>query len=319
MELPTAFNLRALRVFNMVVEAGNMTRAAKNLNVTQSSISETISQLEDAVGAKLFERDMRPIRLTASGAHLHQHSNRLLQSAEEVFNSVRGAGAIGLPSLTIAMVESVVDILGPTLVGQLNHMALQWRIWSGNSQENQTALLNRSAEIIISGSSELEDLDGSELFPLVQESFVVIVPPAWNVTNPDPTDLADRPFIRYSLRSAIGQQIERQINRMRLPLPFRSEFDTISGVQSAVANGLGWSFSTPLCLINEANSLDNVVVAPLKRAAFTRRLTLVGRKGLSDQAPSILARVAREAIQNRINETLQGPRRWMASHIEVLG
>src|SRR3546814_11031282 len=85
------------------------------------------------------------------------------------------------------------------------------------------------------------------------------------------------PFVRYSLRSAIGRQIEGQLNRLRLNVPIDAEFDTASSQLSAVANGMGWSLSTPLCLLQEVRQLDRLRVEPLPRGRFTRPISPIGR------------------------------------------
>lgn len=317
MELPSAFNLRALRVFIMVAESGSMTKAASSLRITQSSVSESISLLEEVLETKLFDRHVRPIRLTHSGTRLYQKSYALLQNAADAFNTVRDTSALGLPSLTLAMVESTADILGPILVRQLSHVAARWRVWTGSSPDNNAALMNHSADIIITASDDLDDVDGLDRFTLVRENFIIIAPRSWDAENLALSDLAERPFIRFSRRSAIGQQVERQTNRLRMRLPFHAEFDTIAGVQSTVAAGLGWTFSTPLCLINDIASFDMLTVLPFRRAQFSRRVTLIGRKGMIGEAPATLAGVARNALRELIDGSLVA--RWprIAEEIQI--
>src|SRR3546814_2323809 len=83
------------------------------------------------------------------------------------------------------------------------------------------------------------------------------------------------PFGRYSLRSAIGRQIEGQLNRLRLNVPIDAEFDTASSQLSDVGDGMCWSLSTPLCLLQEVRQLDRLRVEPLPRGRFTRPISLV--------------------------------------------
>jgi DNA-binding transcriptional LysR family regulator len=84
---------------------------------------------------------------------------------------------------------------------------------------------------------------------LFSESFVAVVPraPRWQAK-----DLASAtvtlPLIRYTRRSAIGQQIERYLVHARLVRPLRYEFDATDPLLSLVASGLGWAVTTPLCI-----------------------------------------------------------------------
>src|SRR3546814_10973483 len=66
MDLPQSFDLRSLRVFVMVAEAGGMTSAARQLGLTQSSVSQIVGNLEEALGSALFDRSVRPLALTAA-------------------------------------------------------------------------------------------------------------------------------------------------------------------------------------------------------------------------------------------------------------
>jgi LysR family transcriptional regulator, glycine cleavage system transcriptional activator len=62
--------LKAIQVFDVVARAGNLTQAAASLAITQSAISYHLQILEAKIGAKLFERTSRGVRLTESGEKL---------------------------------------------------------------------------------------------------------------------------------------------------------------------------------------------------------------------------------------------------------
>ncbi|MEO3429295.1 LysR family transcriptional regulator [Pelagibius sp. CAU 1746] len=318
MELPPEFNLKALRIFSMVAESRNMTKTARLLNTTQSSVSEAIAQLEGALEADLFDRNTRPIKLTHAGVRLYRVSGEVLRATAEAYNAVREVREVGLSSLTVAMVESMANILGPVLVDEMSDISNRWRIWVGSSLNNHAELLNHAADIIITASDELDDMDSLERHALVRENFIVIVPKSWRLKRIDLEDLSRRPFIRYSQRSAIGLKVERQINRMKLDLPFRMEFDSIAGLHSSVAKGLGWSLSTPLCLMNDVGVLDRVEAVPLRRHVFSRILTMIGRSGYLGAAPERLAGSARETLQEMLVGTLFGRWPWLSGEIDIL-
>ncbi|WP_018699839.1 LysR family transcriptional regulator [Amorphus coralli] len=300
-DFPAGFDLKALRVFHAVVEAGGMTPAAQRLGMTQSGVSQTIAALEQAVGANLFDRSLRPIALTGAGTVLMERSRTLLEEAGGALSALRDLDQRPRDCVTIAMAESMAGTTGPLLVRRLGPLADHWRIWSGISPDHHAALLSRAVDHVVSAGDELDGLDGLIRHDLVSEPFVVVLPKRERLPDgafPDPGRL---PFIRYTLRSTIGRQIERQVSRLGLDLPNRMEFDTATGQLAAVADGMGWCLTTPLCLIQEAHRLEQLQVLPMPRGAFTRTMALFGR---SDDPGDLTERIAGE-LKSILSETIR--------------
>lgn len=316
MEFPAGFDLKAIRTFTFVVEFGGMTQAAQRLEMTQSSVSQTISNLEEAVGAALFDRTVRPITLTPTGVTLYDCSRGVLAAAGETLRAVREKQGRRLTSLTLGMPESFANTVGPLLTNRLDAYAGHWRIWSGISPENHDALMNHAVDIIVTTSDELDSLDGLEIHPLLEEPFVLVFPAGYMHPAPDLDIHEDLRFIRYSLRSAIGRQVEQQINRLRLNLPITAEFDTASGQLAAVAAGTGWSVTTPLCLLQEyAKVGDKLRVEPIKRGQFSRSLKLIARKGALGDVPRSIAAESRNILQNKGLNLLFARHPWIENRI----
>ncbi len=72
-----------LRSFVAVVDCGNFTRAAERLHVTQSTVSQQIRRLEEAVACQLLDRDQRRVVATAEGERLLAYARRILALHEE--------------------------------------------------------------------------------------------------------------------------------------------------------------------------------------------------------------------------------------------
>ncbi|OXH89903.1 LysR family transcriptional regulator, partial [Burkholderia multivorans] len=60
-------NLRDIRAFVTVAQAGNFTRAAARLHLSQPALTVQIRRLEEIVGARLFDRNSRSVALTQTG------------------------------------------------------------------------------------------------------------------------------------------------------------------------------------------------------------------------------------------------------------
>ncbi|MEW2220350.1 LysR family transcriptional regulator [Streptomyces sp. NPDC006990] len=97
---------RELRYFAAVAEELHFTRAAERLYVSQPALSKQIRMLEKQVGAALFERDRREVRLSAVGAALLPHAQRILAEWEEAQAAVARVVADQAAALVVGMSTS---------------------------------------------------------------------------------------------------------------------------------------------------------------------------------------------------------------------
>jgi DNA-binding MarR family transcriptional regulator len=81
-------NFHHLRYFHTVAHEGNLTRAAERLNVSQSSVSTQIRQLEERLGQPLFERRGRSLFLTEAGRIALDHADSIFAAGEELLNTL---------------------------------------------------------------------------------------------------------------------------------------------------------------------------------------------------------------------------------------
>lgn len=90
-------DFKALQYFTAVAEAGSVSQAAKNLDMTQPPVSMAISKLEGELGVKLFERTAKGVTLTVAGAYLHSRAGRLLGERDRLAEtlSLMGEGVAG--------------------------------------------------------------------------------------------------------------------------------------------------------------------------------------------------------------------------------
>lgn len=73
-------NLSHYKIFYEVAKAGNISKAAKELYISQPAISKSISKLEDSLGISLFTRNSRGVQLTSEGELLFHHAQSAFES-----------------------------------------------------------------------------------------------------------------------------------------------------------------------------------------------------------------------------------------------
>ncbi|TXI83436.1 MULTISPECIES: LysR substrate-binding domain-containing protein [unclassified Cupriavidus] len=113
----TPLELRVLTSFLVLADELNFTRAARRLNMTQPPLSLQIKQLEAQIGAQLFERNKRSVRLTPAGQVLRAEAEKLFDIEHRARQMAAQAGrgedvghlAIGLTA--ISAIELVPDML----------------------------------------------------------------------------------------------------------------------------------------------------------------------------------------------------------------
>ncbi|NEI73677.1 LysR family transcriptional regulator [Rhizobium lusitanum] len=109
-------NLRHLRSLHAVARHGTFNRAAAELGVVPSALTETIRQLEEAIGAPLFDRNVRPIALTPLGRHMLAETSLPLEGLDFALARVRNHADMETGSLTVGAAPSAISgLVGPAL------------------------------------------------------------------------------------------------------------------------------------------------------------------------------------------------------------
>ena len=311
MKIPNNFDLRSLQVFVVTADQGGMTQSARVLRMTQSAVSQIIAGLENAIDTQLFDRTVRPIVLTAAGKILLDRGRQIIRDTEETFRETRTLEQRQLAMLTIAMTDSMSAVLGAKLYRSLNEISSYWRIWAGLSPYHREEFLSHNIDIMITTSNVMEDVAGLERQLIFQEPYVLVFPRDYKGSVDIMDGVRDLPFLRYSLRSAMGLRIESQLNRLRLKFPDIVEFDGAPSHTMAVAEGIGWGITTPMCLLTNPVLLDHVQVHPLTRGQFSRHFDLLSRENSLGQMPVRIADEARRLLRTECVPLLYDTMPWL--------
>lgn len=258
-------DIRSLRIFEAVATTGSLSLAAGQIAITQSAVSQAIAQIELALGTQVLDRARRPLKLTAAGIALSRYARQIVEDMDRLISHVRDADLATRPAIRVGMIDSFAATVGPAIIKQVSGSASQVLLWSGLANSHAQALLNRQLDLIIT-SDPLEDMDKLVRRPIFTEPFLVVVP-RMREQELRQADLArlvqDHPLIRFSARSHFGAVIERFLRRSGHTPHQYLEIDSSDVVMAMVAADLGWTITTPLCLLQGRAYLSNVAAMPL--------------------------------------------------------
>ncbi len=198
-----SLSLRALRYVVATADSGNVTEAARRLNVSQPSVSAAIAASEAEIGTHLFVRHhARGMTLTAAGQryvnearHLLAHARDFAQSAKALGESVQGEIAFGC-FLTLA------PRFMPGLLAAFAEVqpGITIRLEEGDQREIIDGVLNGRIELAVSyGYAVPEDLVGERLIDLPPLLVVSADHRLAHRGSVSLTEVADEPFLLYDL------------------------------------------------------------------------------------------------------------------------
>ncbi len=113
------FTLRQLRYFEALARHGHFGRAAEDCSISQPALSVQIRELEESLGAELFERAARQVRLSAFGEEFLQRVREILRSVDELGDLARAHRKNLVGRLRIGVIPTVAPYLLPGMISAL--------------------------------------------------------------------------------------------------------------------------------------------------------------------------------------------------------
>jgi DNA-binding transcriptional LysR family regulator len=226
-EVGRKLRLRDLHLVFVVAECGSMAKAATKLRVTQSAVSQMIADMEQGLGARLFDRSHRGVEPTIYGQVLIRHGKAAfgelrdgLQEIDDLRNEGTGEIRIGCPeTLAASVLPTAIEMFSRRWPGVL----LDVETFTGTAAAAK--LRDRSIDLVFAragpGLTALAASDDFKITTLFEDRLSVVVGAnsRWaNLRRADLTDLADAPWI--VLPYGWGQDVIPDAFRLRgLPPP----------------------------------------------------------------------------------------------------
>ncbi len=172
--MKSAINLRHLRVFIAVAEAGNFTRAAEELLLSQSSLTVTIRQLEEDLGVTLLNRTTRQVHMTDDGEKFLLDARHVVDEFDRIIAGMRLSASQQGGTVRLAILPSVAIRLMPNIITQFHETHDDIRIQLRD--DNSRGLLRqlRENEVDFGIGNKWYDYPELEYVPLIQDRFGLV-------------------------------------------------------------------------------------------------------------------------------------------------
>lgn len=270
-------DLKQLKYFQAVAQAGSYTRAADTLGVAQPVLSRQIRQLETGLRRSLLTRHGRGVSLTESGRILLEHCriiSRQLDLLQEDLSissgKLSGRIALGLPP-TQAKLLSL-----PLLKAFCARLPdAQLRITEGLSEQLQERLKQGKIDMaLLYNPAYAPDVDTELLY---EEQLCLMAPHndklLKNESSVSAEHLAALPLIMPSVPNTFRLLVEQEMAVHSLRPNIVLEIDSVETMLKLVAEGMGYSIMSKYS-IELLNRQDQIRVVPISRPAFVSRLYL---------------------------------------------
>ncbi len=279
-----------MRYVVAVAETGGFTRAAERCHVVQSALSHQIARLEKELGARLFDRTSRSVRLTAAGEAFVPVARQALQAAERaraeveaVSGAVRGRLAVGAISTV-----SAVDLARELGEFRTRYPEVRISLRMEMSDPLLDAVREGALDVAFVGLTPGARTVGVREKVLARGELVAVVPPEHPLAGREWTTLARvarETFVDWTAGSAARRQRDEAFRAAGLTAEVPFEVTTVEFMAELVRAGLGIGM-VPEAFARRLGGLRTVRVRPAPER--TERVVWSGL-GTSPAAAAFLA------------------------------
>lgn len=275
--------LHQLRYACAVADTGSFSRAAESCRIAQPSLSQQILKLEKDLGAKLFDRLGRSIRLTEAGRAFLPHARLALEEVEAARSSVMEQHADVRGTVSVGVIPTIAPYLMPAYVAG----------FAGKFPEARMRIIEEMTPVLVEGLRDLSmDLallalplrhKDLEILPLRTEAVFAALPKGHpNAKSKSLTlkDLRGEPFVMLRDGHCFRDLSIAACNSARITPNIAFESGQFSSVLAMVGAGVGISMVPEMAVdpgadccyvrLTDARARRSIVLARLRGRSFNR-------------------------------------------------
>jgi len=270
-----------LRIFQAVLEANGFNRAAEQLHISQSAVSQSIANLEAKVGVSLIKRGRR-LDLTEAGRRLLEHANNVLVGEQQVLEDISRIKQAKPQILNIAINSTINRFYAPQLLSQfsLSQPEAQLKVVELPSREMIYSVLSGRVEFAMGPFQK--QMNAFQTLPLYDEARHLVVSPNHpnfdEIVRGDALSLRNTALITSSLDNP---EMRPAIQRIRDGFKSVWEISSLSMRIHLVSQGLGLAFINSKLLADHPICQEFVVIEGLAFSSIERQVGIYHKQGAS--------------------------------------
>ncbi|HYD68991.1 LysR family transcriptional regulator [Azospirillum sp.] len=285
-------DLRQMQYFVSLYEEGNVTRAARRLNVVQPALSMQIAKLEAELGQRLFERSRQGMAPTAAGRVLFRHLMPILRDISAARQAMAKLGGEISGQIAIGLITSVTQsVLARTLATfTARHPSVEVNVAEGYTATFMDWVASGQLDFAI--INQPRKRVGLVAEPILDEEMVLVTSAATELPVPAPVTLRDAarlklvvPSKRHGLRQLLDQHAEAE----GIDLSPKFEVDALVPLSEMVA-ATDWVTILPAIAVHRGLNDGRLRAYPIVEPRMVRTLAWVHhpRRPLSPAASKFI-------------------------------
>ncbi|MFH9133911.1 LysR family transcriptional regulator [Streptomyces sp. NPDC017524] len=242
--------LQQMRYVIAVAETNNFTRAAQRCLVVQSALSHQIARLEKELGARLFERSSRRVRLTSAGMAFLPAARQCLDAAERAAAEVAAAVGEVRGRLSVGLIPTVAAVDLPSVLRDFHrrHPRARVSLSVGASEDLVEQVRRSEIEVAFLGVPVTVRPRGVQARELARERLIAVVSPAHPLAGESSVDLrrlSSEVFVDLPAKTAGRAQSDLAFAAAGLTREVAFEVTNADYLARLVAAGLGVALLPP--------------------------------------------------------------------------
>ncbi|WP_228003035.1 LysR family transcriptional regulator [Nocardia australiensis] len=271
-----------LRYLEAAVRTGSFRQAAKEVGVTQPTITTQVQRLEEDLGVVLVLRGAHGVRATYAAERILPHARAVIRAENALRQEASAIDNLKIGSIRLAAVSTASLTVLPNVVKLLHreHPNIRFEVTEGGSDTVREGVSTGHFDMGLLSTLKNDDRDADSLqyIDLLTGRLVLVIPeesPLAAQQSVQASDLAGQPLIFFSKDSILRAAFERLLEGIETrPVYFTDSAETSirmvkAGVGIAIANSLAPS----------TVSGDGVMLSPVSAEWAETRLAVVVRKG----------------------------------------